>query len=58
MKLSGYAITMGVGAVAGAVAAMMLPQKCTVRKLANKAACTVEEAAYSVKEKIDDKLGM
>ena len=58
MKLSGFAISMGVGAAVGAVAAMMLPQKCTVRKLADKAACTVEEAAYSVKEKIDNKLDM
>ena len=58
MKISGWAITMGVGAAVGAVAAMMLPKQSTARKLVNKAACVVEDAAYSVTDKINDKLDM
>ncbi len=47
------ALTMGVGAAVGAVAIMMLPKQSTVRKLANKAADKVEDAAWSVGEKIN-----
>ncbi len=52
MKLTGVAITMGIGAAVGAVAIMMLPQKSTVRKLANKAADKVEDAAWMVTDKV------
>lgn len=58
MKISGWAITMGVGAAVGAVAAMMLPKQSTARKLVNKAACAVEDAAYSVSDKLSNKLDM
>ena len=56
MKLTGLAISMGVGVAAGAVTAMMLPKNCTVRKAAQKAAYAVEDAACNAKKKINDKL--
>ena len=56
MKLTGLAVSMGVGLAAGAVTAMMLPKDCTMRKAAQKAAYAVEDAACSAKKKINDKL--
>ena len=44
---------MGIGAAAGAVAIMMVPRTNPVRKLANKAACKVEDAAYKVTDKVN-----
>ena len=58
MKMTGWAITMGVGAAVGAVAVMMLPKQSAARKLVNKAATTVEDAATTVGDKINDKLDM
>lgn len=58
MKMTGWAITMGIGAAVGAVAVMMLPKQSTARKLVNKAADAVEDAATTVTDKITDKLGM
>jgi len=56
MKLTGLAISMGVGLAAGAVTALMLPKNCTVRKAAQKAAYAVEDAAANAKYKINNKL--
>ena len=56
MKLTGLAISMGVGLAAGAVTAMMLPKNCTARKMAEKAADAVEDAAMTAKNKINCKL--
>ena len=56
MKLTGLAISMGVGVAAGAVTAMLLPRDCTAHKVVRKAACAVEDAAMSAKEKLNDKL--
>jgi hypothetical protein len=47
---------MGVGAAVGAVAVMMLPKQSPVRKLADKAANKVEDAAAMVSCKIYDAL--
>ena len=58
MKLTGLAITMGVGAAVGAVAVMMLPKQSTARKLVNKAADKVEDAAWQIGDKINDALDM
>lgn len=58
MKLKGWAITMGIGAAAGAVAVMMLPKNSPGRKLANKAAQKVEDAAWKVSDKITTSLDM
>ena len=56
MKGKTLAVTMGVGAVAGAVAVMMLPKNCTARKLAVKAANKVEDAAWKVSNKLTDQM--
>ncbi len=56
MKLTGLAVSMGLGLAVGTVAAMMLPKNCTARKAAEKAANVVEDAAYTAKQKINDKL--
>lgn len=56
MRLTGLAITVGVGMAAGAVAAMMLPKHSTARKLVDKAADKVEDAANMVSLKIAQKL--
>ena len=52
MKIKGLAISMGVGAAVGAVAVMMLPKQSTARKLASKAAMTVEDAVCQVSNKL------
>ncbi len=56
MSLKGLGIAMGVGAAVGAVAIMMTPKNCSVRKLANKAATKVEDAAMMVGDMISDKM--
>ena len=56
MKLTGLAISMGVGVAAGAVTAMMLPKDSTAHKAVRKAACKVEDVAMSAKDKLADKL--
>lgn len=52
MKLSGLAITAGIGAAAGAVAIMMMPRQNPVRKLAAKAANKAEDLAWMVEDKM------
>lgn len=52
MQFKGWAITLGVGAAAGAVAIMMMPRNNPTRRLAVKAANKVEEAAWKVSDKI------
>ena len=52
MRMKGLAITMGIGAAAGAVAIMMMPKNNPTRKLAAKAANKVEEAAWKVSDKL------
>ena len=56
MKLSGFAISMGVGLAAGAITAAMLPRQSTAHKMVRKAACAVEDAACTAKQKINDRL--
>lgn len=58
MRMSGWAVTMGVGIAAGAVAAMMLPKQSTARKMVNKAADAVSDAAEQLVDKMDQKMGM
>ena len=55
MKLKGLAITMGIGAAAGAVAVMMMPKTNPTRKLAAKAADKVEDAAWNISDKLKTK---
>ncbi len=56
MEMKGLALTLGIGAAAGAVAVMMLPRQCAARRMVDKAAEKVEDAAYTVSEKISQKL--
>jgi len=56
MEMKGLALSMGIGAAAGAVAVMMLPRQCAARRMVDKAAEKVEDAAYTVSEKISRKL--
>lgn len=58
MKLTGLAISMGVGLAAGAVTALMLPRQSFARKAIQKAAYAVEDAANTVGDKIVDKMEM
>ncbi len=58
MNVKGWAITMGIGAVAGAVAVMMLPKQSAARRLVDKAACAVENAASNVSNKLMNKMDM
>lgn len=52
MHVKGWAITMGLGAAAGAVAIMIMPKTNPTRRLAAKAANKVEEAAWKVSDKL------
>lgn len=58
MKMKGWALTMGIGAAVGAVAVAMLPRQSAARKLVNKAAYAVEDAAHDVTNKITQKMDM
>lgn len=56
MNVKGWALTMGIGAAAGAVAVMMMPRSNPARKLAAQAANKVEDAAWKVTDKMNQKL--
>lgn len=56
--LKALAISMGLGAAAGAVAIMMMPRNNPTRKLAAKAACKVEDAAMKLGNKLEQKMDM
>ena len=58
MKATGWAITLGLGAAAGAVAVMMMPKNSPGRRLAAKAADKVEDAALRVTDKLTDSMHM
>ena len=49
---------MGIGAAVGAVAVAMLPKQSAARKLVNKAAWKVEDAAMDLADKVSNKLDM
>ncbi|MGN0998296.1 MAG: hypothetical protein ACI4PO_01930 [Faecousia sp.] len=54
MGVKGWAVTMGIGAAAGAVAVMMLPRQSKARQLVNQAANKVEDVACKVGDKLSD----
>lgn len=56
MQLKGLAITMGLGAAAGAVAILMMPKNNPTRKLASKAAMRVEDAAMHLGNKLSGEI--
>lgn len=58
MQLRGLAITMGLGAAAGAVAILAMPKNNPTRKLASKAAEKVEDAAAQLTNKLTNEMDM
>ena len=58
MHLKGLAITMGIGAAAGAVAIMMMPKNNPTRRLAAKAANKVENAAWKISDKLTNEFDL
>ena len=58
MKMTGWAVTMGVGAAAGAVAVLMMPRSNPTRRLAAKAANKVEDAVTQMADKLTDNMDM
>lgn len=56
MEMKGIALAMGIGAAVGAVTVMMLPHQCAARRMVNKAAEKVEDAASKVTDTINRKL--
>lgn len=58
MQMKGWALTMGIGAAAGAIAVALLPKQSKARKLVNKAAYAVEDAAQEVTSKLVQKMDM
>ena len=56
MSVKGWAITMGIGAAAGAVAVMMMPKNNPTRKLASKAATKVEDAAMQLGNRLSNEI--
>lgn len=52
MNMKGWAVTLGLGAAAGAVAVMMLPRQNPVRKLAAATAQKAEDAAWKAADKL------
>lgn len=58
MGIKGWAVTMGIGAAAGAVAIMMMPKNNPTRKLAAKAADKVEDVAWKATDKLSQKFDL
>ena len=56
MQVRGLAVSMGLGAAAGAVAIMMMPKNNPTRKLAAKAAEKVEGAAMHLGNKMSSEI--
>lgn len=54
MSLKGWAVTMGIGAAAGAVGILMLSRTNPARRLAAQAANRVEDVAWKVSDKLTD----
>lgn len=54
MTVKGWAVTMGIGAAAGAVGILMLSKTNPARKLAAQAANRVEDVAWKVSDKLTD----
>lgn len=58
MGMKGWAITMGIGVAAGAVAILTLPKSSAARRLAAKAADKVEDVAWRVSDKLTDQFDL
>ena len=58
MGVKGWAVTMGLGAVAGAVGILMMSRNNPARRLAAQAANKVEDTAWKVSDKLSQKFDM
>lgn len=58
MSVKGWAVTMGLGAAAGAVGILMMSRNNPARRLALRAANKVEDAAWNITDKINQKIDM
>ena len=58
MRMRGLAITMGIGAAAGAVGILMMSKSNPTRRLAVKAADKVESAAWKISNKLTDEFNL
>ncbi len=58
MSVKGWAVTLGVGAAAGAVGILMMSRNNPTRRLAAQAANKVEDAAWKVSDKLIEKFDM
>ena len=58
MSVKGWAISMGLGAAAGAVGIMMMSRTNPARKLVAQAADKVENTAWKVSDKLTKKFDM
>lgn len=54
MSVKGWAVTMGIGAAAGAVGILMLSRTNPARRLAAQAANRMEDVAWRVSDKLSD----
>ena len=58
MGIKGWAVTMGIGAAAGAVGILMMSRNNPTRKLASQTADKIENAAQKVTDKLVQKMDM
>lgn len=58
MGIKGWAVTMGIGAAAGAVGVLMMSRSNPTRRLAAQAASKVEDAAWKVSDKLTRKFDL
>ena len=58
MSVKAWAVTMGIGAAAGAVGILMMSRNNPTRRLAAQAANKVEDAAWKVSDKLIQKFDM
>ena len=58
MQVRGWAVTMGIGAAAGAVAVLMMPKTNPTRRLAAKAANKVEDVAWKLSDKLTQEMDL
>lgn len=53
MEMKGVALTLGVGAAAGAVAILLMPRTSPTRRLAAKAANKVEDVTWQLTDRLN-----
>lgn len=58
MGVKGWAITMGIGAAAGAVGILMMSRNNPTRRLAEQAADKAEQAAWKVTDRLTQKFDL